>query len=98
MADVESEWTINTIVSGLQDVVDAVADTAHDIAGRAETRLAAHRRTGRAKVTVTRGKTDSFVNLDDPDNAMAIEFGHDDRSGNHVGGLYIITGAAGLLD
>jgi hypothetical protein len=92
---------MNHVVSHIDGVRAAVYGEAVEIHGRAETRLAAHKHSGRAKVTVTRGDVDSFVNLDDK-AAMSIEFGHmvkgkfEGKGQSYVPGLYIITGAAGL--
>lgn len=94
----KSKRQINRIVSHLPGVRGAVRDKADEIAREAETRLSAHRVSGRASVEVTYGRIDSFVSLVDPHNAMAIEFGHKhNRTGENVEGLYIITGAAGLI-
>lgn len=93
---------MNIVISGLPVVNAAVRKEAKAIAARAEGRLATHRKTGHAKITVTHGDTDSFVNLED-EAALSIEFGHFHDNGEinavitYVPGLYIITGAAGLI-
>ncbi|GAB4584404.1 DUF5403 family protein [Nocardia sp. IFM 10818] len=95
------EKAMNQVISHLDGVKGAAAAEANEIGSRAESRLAGHRRSGRAKVTVTHGDVDSFVNLEDP-AAMSIEFGHmvkgkyETEEPKYVPGLYIITGAAGL--
>lgn len=87
---------MNKRVSHLPGVVKSVRNQANRIADKAEVRLAAHRYEGQAEITVSYGRTDSFVNLDDP-AALSIEFGHDHNvTGKPVKGLYIVTGAAGL--
>jgi len=99
---------MNALISHLEGVKGAVYEQATEVRGKAEAKLARHRDTGRAKVTLTRGQVDSFVNLDDP-AALSIEFGHAQEiewqeNGDSsievrwVDGLHIITGAAGLLD
>ena len=96
------EKAMNHVISHLEGVKAAVHTEAEIIAGRAEGRLAQHRKTGQAQINVTQGDTDSFVNLDDP-NAMSIEFGHwvkgkyETSAPRFVPGLYIISEAAGLL-
>lgn len=96
-----SKTAMNHVISHLEGVKAAVYAEAVAISGRAEGRLAGHRFSGRAKVTVTQGDVDSFVNLEDP-AAMSIEFGHwvkgkyETAQPKFVAGLYIITGAAGL--
>jgi hypothetical protein len=92
---------MNLVISHLDGVVEAVAEEAKEIGVRASARLAMHRKTGAAQVSVTHGDVDSYVNLDDP-AAMSIEFGHmvkgkfEEDEPQFVPGLYIITGAAGL--
>lgn len=73
----------NDIVAHLGGVKAAVRATADEGAARAKAILDAHRRTGAAQITVTRGTkgVDWFVNLDDSRGypaAAAIEYG---RSG-----------------
>jgi len=75
----------NDIVAHLRGVIGAVHDTAKEGAARAEAVLAAHHHEGHARITVTRGSVDSFVNLDDTRGdraAAAIEYG---RSGGRSG-------------
>lgn len=100
MADVrlKPQKTINNILKGLQGVKMSTRTQAQGIGSRAESRLTAHRNEGESSISITYGVVDSFVNLEDPDNAMAIEFGHfHNYSGEYVQGLYILTGAAGLV-
>lgn len=92
---------MNHVVSHLPGVVASVANQAQKIGAKAEAKLRAHTYEGHASISITHGETDSFVNLDDP-AALSIEFGHDlvyfgNETGKHVPGLYIITGAAGLV-
>lgn len=98
-----NDKAMNRVVSRLPEVHYEVVDAALDVGVKAEAKLASHKKTGRAEVTVTEGDVDAFVNLDDP-AAMSIEFGHfvkgkfEGDEPKYVGGLYIITGAAGLTD
>jgi hypothetical protein len=94
-------WTpMNYAISGLAGVRAAVKAKAMQIADDAEGRLSAHHYpvdTTEATISVTSGKVDSFVNLDDTGGgAMGIEFGHRTQDGHQVRGLHIITGAAGI--
>lgn len=92
---------MNRAVSHLREIEDAVSEKAKEVGRIAEARLAAHRKTGNASVTVTRSGVDSIVHLNDP-AALSIEFGHmvkgkyETDTPKYVPGLYIITGAAGL--
>lgn len=102
MAYVISQKRMNHTISHLPGVIGSVRDQAQGIGSKAERRLASHRYEGHSEITITYGETDSFVNLDDPDNAVAIEFGHwlvhyGKRTPVYIPGLYIITGAAGLV-
>lgn len=54
---------------------EEVLATARDLASQAESNLAGHRRTGGASISVSQGRLDAFVNLDDP-AALSIELGH----------------------
>jgi hypothetical protein len=84
---------LEEIIAGLEGVRDEVHHVAEVGAAEAEARLAAHHYTGDAKVTLTHGKKDSFVNLEDP-AALSIEFGgYNHWAKRRLPGLYIITGA-----
>lgn len=89
---------IEDAVAHLPGVVAAVAAKGEEIAAVARTRLAAHRDSGNAKIEVSHGVTDTFVELVDP-AAMTIEFGRAegvDRTGRRKGRmqpLHILTGA-----
>jgi hypothetical protein len=94
--------TFNQIVSHLDETNNAIRAKADEVGGVAKGRLAAHRDTGDASVSITHGDVDSFVNLDDS-AALSIEFGHwvkgkyeDPEHPKFVPGLFIITAAAGL--
>lgn len=93
---------MNHVISHLEGVKMSVRAQAQKIGAKAEARLeSVHTPERESKITITYGDVDSFVNLDDPDNAMAIEFGHvlyvnGKRTGKYIPGKYIITGAAGL--
>lgn len=101
MVQLIGQKAMNHVVSHLGEVKGAVSDKAQNVGQVAEARLAAHHDTGHAKVTVTHGDVDSFVNLED-EAALSIEFGHmvkgkfETDTPKKVPGLYIITGAAGL--
>lgn len=80
------------VVAHLPGVVTAVSREADRRAATARVRLAAHRRTGAAKIVVDRGATDSVISLED-EAALAIEFGHADAgTGRPVEGLHIMSG------
>lgn len=90
----------NTVVAHLPGVIGSVSAKADEGAARAKAILARHRHAGHAKITVTHGTVDSFVNLVDESGpeeggpaAAAIEFG---RSGGPRGatqGVRAISGA-----
>lgn len=103
MADVDliSQVAMNQVISHLDGVVMSVRSQAQKIGSKAKAKLAAHRDEGDAKITITHGDVDSFVNLEDK-AALSIEFGHwqyinGQPTGKYTPGLYIITGAAGLF-
>lgn len=90
------------VVARLPGVRDAVHERAEILAGRARGLLAAHKHTGAAKITTTKGRrTDSFVNLEDP-QAIAIEYGRPagvserGRPYPAMEGLYILHRTVGL--
>ena len=93
---------INTVVSHEKGVKDSVHDEAVMIGARAEARLnMAKHRTGAAQIKVEQGRVDSYVVLDD-EAAMSIEFGHwltyfGEETPRFIPGLYVLTGAAGLV-
>lgn len=102
MVQLISQKAMNHVVSHTPEARGAVRAEAGVVAGRAEGRLAAHRKTGKHRVTETHGDVDSFVNLEGP-AVLSVEFGHmvkgkfeDPEHPKKVPGLYIITGAAGL--
>lgn len=103
------KW-VNGVVAHEPEVQREVIAVAEAIGLIAEARLARHKKDGNAKVLVEhnfKGKwadIDSMVTLQDLDNsdspgdAKAIEFGHiSNWTGEYVDGLYIVTGAAGLV-
>ncbi len=94
MASVHIDADCNSVIAHLPGVIAEVAAKAAEGAGRAEAILSRHHRTGATHITVTHGRTDSFVNLVDPGGAAAaIEFGHTTKSGRAVQGIHAITGA-----
>lgn len=93
---------MNIVISHQDGVLGAVRTKAAEISDIARGNLASHRYSGNAKITVSHGDVDSFVNLVDP-AAASIEFGHwvkgKYKNPDHpkfVPGLYIITRASGL--
>ncbi|EFV12945.1 DUF5403 family protein [Segniliparus rugosus] len=101
MARLLGQKAINKVVSHVEGVHHELGDVARRIKGNAEARLAIHRQTGSARVTLTEGETDWLVNLED-NAALSIEFGHvvkgkyETDPPKFAPGLYILTGAAGL--
>jgi hypothetical protein len=98
---------MNRTIANLPGVQFEIQETAEAIGNRARGRLAAHKYENVARIEVEhnfRGKfghIDSMVSLVDPDNALAIEFGHQlwyfgQKTEKFIPGLYIVTGAAGL--
>jgi len=60
----------------------------------AKRKLGAHTHSGDARITVSYGKLDIFVSLDDSRGqraAAAIEFGHRSESGTFVEGVHALT-------
>lgn len=79
------------LIAHLPAVRAVVRAEAQTRAALARALLAAHRVSGRARIEVSRGRTDMVVSLVDP-AALSIEFGHTDaRTGRAVAGLYIMT-------
>lgn len=96
MAQVHIDRNCNDVVAHLAGVKAEVKATAEGGAARAKAILGAHHHSGDAKITLTRGKLDWFVNLDDTAGdkaAAAIEFGHVTRGGRSVQGVHAISGA-----
>lgn len=75
MIDLLPEKQMNKKVSHLPGVRKSTYDHAKEIARIAEARLAPHRKTGAAKIEVSRGTVDAFASLVD-EAALSIEFGH----------------------
>jgi hypothetical protein len=96
MAFVEAD--LDAIVAHLPGVRAELRSTAEAGAARAEAVLAAHRDTGDSRITVTHGKLDYWVSLDDTRGdvaAAAIEYG---RSGGERGatqGVFALAAAFG---
>lgn len=86
-------------LTGVRDAVRAEADAG---AERARAALAGHRETGASSIEVTYGRTDSLVELVDPEDAVAIEFGragYTREDGRQIGpmeGLHILGEAFGI--
>jgi len=80
----------------LPGVRRTLARTAHQGAARAQAILAAHRYQGHARITVTRGELDYFVNLDDTRGypaAAAIEYGRKGGRGGVSSGIHALRSA-----
>lgn len=96
MVQLIGQKAMNIVVSHLGEVKDAVHDTAKERGDISRSKLAAHRDTGAASISVTQGDVDSFVNLDDP-AALSIEFGHwvkgkfETDTPKFVKGIYVLT-------
>lgn len=95
---VMSDFALNHVISKIGGVRDAVHDEGKKIGHKAEARLAQHHDTGAAHIDVDRHLVDTLVSLVD-NAALSIEFGHiHNVSGKPVAGLYVLTGASGMLD
>lgn len=95
---------MNKVVAPLDNVQAAVESTGHAIGAKAEQRLAGHRDSGAHQIEVEKnldvkyGSLDMEISLVGP-APLSVEFGHiHNFTGEYVEGLYIVTGAAGLLD
>jgi hypothetical protein len=98
--DLKSELSLNRTLAREPGVRQAVRDQAEEIGRKAEARLSGHTHDGDSQITVTHGKTDSFVSLDDSRGqsaAMAIELGHTAPNGTYVPGLYVLASASGAI-
>jgi hypothetical protein len=83
-------------VAHMAGVKAAVYEAAKGGAARAEAVLTAHRHQGHARITVTRGSVDAFVNLDDTRGqraAAAIEYGRSGGRGGPTQGIYALRSA-----
>lgn len=94
--DLKSDKAIRRMVAHNRQVVAAVYRVGYDIYTEARSRRQDHFHEGQAEIYIDRGRVDTYITLEDP-AAAAIEFGHTDRNGNHVEGLYLLFGAAGLV-
>lgn len=90
----------NKTIAHLPGVIGAVSTKAEEGAVRAKAVLAGHRHAGHAKITVTHGTVDSFVNLVDESPpseggpaAAAIEFGRLKGDRGVTQGVRAISGA-----
>lgn len=75
---------MNQVISHLPGVIDAVRDEAQTIEGKAQAFRMQHWDQGEARITLSHGDVDSFVNLEDK-AALPIEWN-----------LHILRRAAGL--
>lgn len=95
MAKVVSQKTINKKLSMDGKVQDALKATALRIKAKADSRLAAHRKTGDHTIEYERIKSKKYGHIDHYVSlkgtaAASVEFGHR-RGKTWVHGLYIIT-------
>ena len=84
----------NDIVAHKDGVKRALKKEANRIEAMAAGVLSQHRAEGHARITVTKGKLDYYVNLDDTRGdkaAAAIEYGHMDPRGFWVEGIHALT-------
>lgn len=94
--------TVEAVLAHHANTHTGVARAASGLYFQARARMAAHRDTGAAFVGKERRDLDWIVYLEDSggtnESALSIEYGHLVRGGNkRVGGLFILTGAAGHL-
>lgn len=85
---------INKLVAHMAEVDRAVKAAAERVHALASGVLAEHHHSGDAQITLTHGRVDYFVNLDDTRGqraAAAIEFGHIARNGRFVPGIHALT-------
>jgi uncharacterized protein DUF5403 len=91
---------LNHVISKLEQVQRKVWGETQKIGRKATANLAAHRRTGDAKITVEFGKTDGLVSLEDA-AAISIEYSHwvTTYGGKrvYVEGLAVLRRAAGMV-
>lgn len=86
----------NSIVAHIPAVHAEVVKAANTVASKADARLAAHRKTGKHRITVSFGKVDAFVNLEGV-HALSLEYGHFTPGGKTwVEGIHVLTGALGI--
>lgn len=86
----------NDIVAHLDEVTRAVSNAANERAQVARGVLAAHRKTGASHIDVSHGDVDSFINLHDPLDALAVEFGRRGTRGHGTSrGVHALGAAMG---
>lgn len=85
----------NELIAHIEGVGAYVNVVAQRGAAKARSILARHRDTGASYIDVSRGDTDSFINLNDPGgNALAIEFGRTGTMGKGTSrGVHALQGA-----
>lgn len=83
-ANLEREIARSNEVEGI------LGDHAFEILVRGRANLARHTKTGKHKITQTKGKVDHYVNLEGP-AAVSVELGHFDRHGNWVRGIGVFA-------
>jgi len=72
----------------------ALKRAANQVFANARRKLAEHHHSGDAEITLTHGKLDYYVNLDDfrgQGAAAAIEFGHIAENGHFIEGVHALT-------
>ena len=91
-----SDQGLNRKIAHEGYVARVLDEVAAGVASRASGILAAHRHSGAAQITRTKGRLDRYVNLDDSRGqhaAAAIEYGHVAPNGRFVPGVHALTGA-----
>lgn len=82
---------LESVIARSDEVESILGDEAFQITTRARTTLAAHRKTGKHRITQTKGKVDHYVNLEGPD-ALSVELGHHHaRTGEWVEGIGVFA-------
>lgn len=83
------------------EVQAAIVEVAEKVAKAAEGALAPHRRSGRTKVKVKRGRVDRYVVLETTDklaDLLAFEYGHSQRGGpGHTAGARVLGKAVAAV-
>jgi len=104
MAKVKFAWgpgmnarKCNRVAAYHKETGFALKRASNELYARARRKLAAHHHSGDAEISLTHGKLDYFVNLDDKHRAggpaaAAIEFGHVAKNGRFIEGAHALTG------
>ncbi|ATY11569.1 hypothetical protein CU254_14710 [Amycolatopsis sp. AA4] len=87
---------LERVVAHSAEVEQVLGDEAYGVLVAARGNLARHHRTGKTRVTQTKGRVDHYVNLDagSLEASLSIEEGHvNARTGEWVEGLHILRDA-----